>query len=412
MSVCRPIVLVLHEEVNVGRAAVAGRSAWWHDHTPPREGAGMSVEEKLRPKKQRKLLALDGGGIRGLMTVEVLAAIEDTLRQGRGEDFRLADEFDYVGGTSTGAIIATCVSLGMSVAEIRSFYLDSGREMFDKARLLRRFRTKYEDEQLAKRLKEVIGADTTLGSDALRTLLLIVMRNATTDSPWPLSNNPGATFNRPERRAEGQACNLDLPLWQLVRASTAAPTYFPPESIDAGGPVPFLMVDGGRDDVQQPGLSDVLDGHARALQALLAVRRRRPAGRLRGDGNQSQGQPGPVPEDMNLLYNAGSIPSALMYGALNEQDMLCRVFGACRYGAPLDRELGDLVDVRGPADPKLFSYVRYNAELTQDWLVGQGLSHVRPRDVQPLDSTEHMAELQEVGRAVARQVVPEHFAGF
>jgi predicted acylesterase/phospholipase RssA len=412
MSVCRPIVLVLHEEVNVGRAAVAGRSAWWHDHTPPREGAGMSVEEKLRPKKQRKLLALDGGGIRGLMTVEVLAAIEDTLRQGRGEDFRLADEFDYVGGTSTGAIIATCVSLGMSVAEIRSFYLDSGREMFDKARLLRRFRTKYEDEQLAKRLKEVIGADTTLGSDALRTLLLIVMRNATTDSPWPLSNNPGATFNRPERRAEGQACNLDLPLWQLVRASTAAPTYFPPEAIDAGGPGPFLMVDGGVTMYNNPAFLMFLMATVEpyrlcwpsGVDEMLVV--------SVGTGTSPKANQDLAPEDMNLLYNAGSVPSALMYGALNEQDMLCRVFGDCRYGAPLDLELGDLVGVRGPAEPKLFSYVRYNAELTQEWLAGQGLSHVRPRDVQPLDSTEHMAELQEVGRAVARQVVPEHFAGF
>jgi hypothetical protein len=131
-----------------------------------------------------------------------------------------------------------------------------------------------------------------------------------------------------------------------------------------------------------------------------------------GTGTSPKANQDLAPEDMNLLYNAGSVPSALMYGALNEQDMLCRVFGDCRYGAPLDLELGDLVGVRGPAEPKLFSYVRYNAELTQEWLAGQGLSHVRPRDVQPLDSTEHMAELQEVGRAVARQVVPEHFAGF
>jgi hypothetical protein len=246
----------------------------------------------------------------------------------------------------------------------------------------------------------------------LHTLLLIVMRNATTDSPWPLSNNPAATYNRAERRAEGKACNLDLPLWQLVRASTAAPTYFPPESIDAGGPVPFLMVDGGVTMYNNPAflmfLMATLEPYRLCWQSgvddLLVV--------SVGTGTSPKANQDLSPEDMNLLYNAGSIPSALMYGALNEQDMLCRVFGACRYGAPLDRELGDLVDVRGPADPKLFSYVRYNAELTQDWLVGQGLSHVRPRDVQPLDSTEHMTELQDVGRAVARQVVPEHFAGF
>src|SRR5688500_5192583 len=167
----------------------------------------MSVEDVMHREGPRKLLALDGGGIRGLITIEVLAAIEQELRRDRGADFRLADEFDYVAGTSTGAIIATCVSLGMTVAEIRDFYLDSGREMFDKASLPRRFRSRFEDERLAGKLKEVIGEDTTLGSDRLRTLLLIVMRNATTDSPWPLSNNPNAKYNDPSRRQQGKACN-------------------------------------------------------------------------------------------------------------------------------------------------------------------------------------------------------------
>ena len=87
----------------------------------------MSLAEVLAPREQRKLLALDGGGIRGLITVEVLAEIEDQLRRDRGDGFRLADEFDYVAGTSTGAIIATCLALGMSVAEIRDFYLDERR---------------------------------------------------------------------------------------------------------------------------------------------------------------------------------------------------------------------------------------------------------------------------------------------
>ena len=94
--------------------------------------------------------------------------------------------------------------------------------MFDKASLLQRFRTKYSDVQLAGQLRQVIAqqsgeAEATLGSAALRTYLLLILRNATTDSPWPLSNNPAARFNRPDR----DDSNLDLPLWQLVRASTA-----------------------------------------------------------------------------------------------------------------------------------------------------------------------------------------------
>jgi hypothetical protein len=372
----------------------------------------VPIENVLRQKDKRKLLALDGGGIRGLITIEVLAALEEQLRGDRGDDFRLADEFDYVAGTSTGAIIATCIALGMSVAQIRNFYLESGLQMFDKASLLRRFRNKYEDERIAEKLKNVIGEETTLGSDKLRTLLLIVMRNATTDSPWPLSNNPDAKYNLAVRRSEGKACNLDLPLWQLVRASTAAPTYFPPEAIDAGGPGPFLMVDGGVTTYNNPAFLLFL------MATVEPYNLGWPAGADRmllvsiGTGTSPKANQDLAPEDMNLIYNASSIPSALMFAALNEQDLLCRVFGDCRHGDDLDREVGDLIGAQGPAHPKLFTYLRYNAELNGAWLHENNMGHIEPRHVQALDSTRHMDELRAVGRAVARQVRPEHFAGF
>jgi patatin-like phospholipase/acyl hydrolase len=136
----------------------------------------------------------------------------------------LGDYFDYIGGTSTGAIIATFLSLGWRISDILKFYVDAGSAMFDKASLLSRFRYKFEDEKLSALLKDQLGAQTTLASDRLRTLLMLVMRNATTDSPWPISKNPRAKYNDPKRVDN----NLNLPLWQLVRASTAAPTYFPP----------------------------------------------------------------------------------------------------------------------------------------------------------------------------------------
>jgi hypothetical protein len=116
---------------------------------------------------------------------------------------------------------------------------------------------------------------------------------------------------------------------------------------------------------------------------------------------------------MNLLYNAGSVPSALMFAALNEQDMLCRVFGRCRAGAMLDREIGDLLDSKGPVEPRLFTYARYNAELTREGLDELGLDDVAPEHVQKLDSVEFMGELQRVGKAVAEsQVKAAHFDGF
>ena len=79
----------------------------------------------------------------------------------------------------------------------------------------------------------------------------------------------------------------------------------------------------------------------------------------------------------------------------------------------IDREVGNLIDKKGPTQSKLFTYMRYNAELSRAGLDELGLMHIVPEDVQALDSVEHIPELQEVGRAVAeRYVEAEHFAKF
>jgi hypothetical protein len=57
--------------------------------------------------------------------------------------------------------------------------------------------------------------------------------------------------------------------------------------------------------------------------------------------------------------------------------------------------------------------MRYNAELTREGLTALGLPHIVPEHVQQMDSVDHIAELQEVGKAVAKhKVKKEHFAGF
>src|SRR6185295_18175826 len=93
-----------------------------------------NFRDKLPANGPKKMLALDGGGIRGVLTIEVLAAIETMLREKtKRPGLVLSDWFDYVGGTSTGGIIATCVALGMPMAEVREFYRTSGPAMFVKS---------------------------------------------------------------------------------------------------------------------------------------------------------------------------------------------------------------------------------------------------------------------------------------
>jgi uncharacterized protein len=326
----------------------------------------------------------------------------------------LADYFDFVAGTSTGAILAACISLGMSMSKIRKFYEDSGRDMFDKVWFGERlWKNKYTDESLAKKLKQEFREDTTLGDARLRTLLMMVMRNVSTDSPWPVSNNPFAKYNQRDRKD----CNLNIPLWQLVRASTAAPTFFPPEEVIFAAGTPkeyrFVFVDGGITTYNNPAFQAFVMATAEPYNLkwlagddkLLIV--------SVGTGTSPDANKGLEGDDLNIVYNATKIPSALMFAALNEQDLLCRVFGKCVAGDQLDREVGDLIGKTGPVSPKLFTYMRYNAELTEKGLSELGLSGINPQDVQQLDSVKHIKKLQEVGQAVGKcKVLPAHFKGF
>ena len=130
-------------------------------------------------------------------------------------------------GTSTGAIIAAGVARGMSAQELVTFYTSLGAQIFKKEFVLQRLKHLYKSDPLAAQLKATFGDRTTLAPEDLRCLLLVVTRNVSTDSPWPISSVPVAKYNARSR----PDCNLQIPLWQLVRASTAAPIYFPPETV-------------------------------------------------------------------------------------------------------------------------------------------------------------------------------------
>jgi patatin-like phospholipase/acyl hydrolase len=82
----------------------------WGDAQLPLTKA-QHLDPNTRPKR---ILALDGGGIRGVLTLEYLEAIEALLRQRRNDpDLLLSDYFDLIGGTSTGSIIAAGLACGV-----------------------------------------------------------------------------------------------------------------------------------------------------------------------------------------------------------------------------------------------------------------------------------------------------------
>ena len=96
-----------------------------------------SLHARYKDDRPRRLLSLDGGGIRGLITLGILERLEALLRQRTGKS--LPEYFDYIAGTSTGAIIAAGLSLGLPVQALLEFYQDKGAQMFEHPYQLRRF---------------------------------------------------------------------------------------------------------------------------------------------------------------------------------------------------------------------------------------------------------------------------------
>lgn len=390
------------------------------------------LQARYEVSKPRRLLSLDGGGIRGLLTLGILLQIEQELATTVADPtaFRLCHWFDYIGGTSTGAIIAAGLARGMRVEELVDFYKRSGADMFSKPRLLERFKSLYSSDPLHAQLQQTFGKDTTLEPQHLQCLLLVVTRNATTDSPWPISSNPDAKYNAPSR----SDCNLRLPLWQLVRASTAAPVYFPPEVVHLDSENPshaMTFVDGGMTPYNNPAF--LL--YRMATQP--AYELRWPAGERNllvvsvGTGSAPEVFAEQAHRHSDLLSTAADIPGRLMYVMAIDQDIVCRTVGRCSYGASVDGELKDLIcreeaeaapvqDSRlSPAAVPLehdlgraFLYARYNADLSREGLEALGLGNLSPERVQKLDAVDQMSNLLAIGQAAGRDVSLAHFGSF
>ena len=326
----------------------------------------------------------------------------------------MREEFDFFAGTSTGAIIATGMAWGMSVDELLSLYRERGREMFTKAGILDRYWTGMYDPQVIARLfKELFkdeedNAPALLGTRKLwgstaeqQKYLLMVMRNATTGSAWPVCNNPAALYND----SSLPDCNLQLPLWKLLRASTAAPVYFPPEEIKLGKRTD-LFVDGGITPYNNPALIAVL------MATLPGYRINWPSGinQLQlisvGTGSTRARLTKQAAREVNNKDVAGFIIPAVLGSVALEQDMLCRVLGDCVHGDPIDGEMGNLHgDGLLQTDEKKFSYVRYNRNFSFEEIADL---ERRTGNKFSLDNTDLIDLLIELGGLYAEQEIKLH----
>lgn len=176
--------------------------------------------------ENKRILAIDGGGIKGVFPAAFLATIEDTI-----ED-KVANYFDLIVGTSTGGIIALGLGLGFSAREILEFYEKFGPEIFAGNRLLRAIRqiglSKYSHDALTKALESQFG-DKLLGESTKRLVIPSLNLETGEVHVYKTSHHP-----RLQRDYKEKAINVAL-------ATASAPTYFPTHRTAAGTP----LVDGG-----------------------------------------------------------------------------------------------------------------------------------------------------------------------
>jgi patatin-like phospholipase/acyl hydrolase len=354
----------------------------------------------------KRILTLDGGGIRGVFSLEILLRMQTLLREYfQLPEMVLSDHFDFFAGTSTGAIIATCLCWGMTVEAILELYKQYGRTMFSPVPWYHPYKkflvSKYQAKPLSDLLQRIFSEDgdgrvpSLLDSPRLKKMLLVVVRNHSTGSAWPLTNNIHAQFND----ASAHDCNLRVPLWKIVRASTAAPVYFDPEEIMIGS-TPYVFVDGSITPYNNPAL-------IAALTAVLPCYRMNwETGieniRLISVGTMRFATTLPKKtKNLWLGYNAAKVPAALIQGVAWQQDYLCRCLGECLYGEQLDAEIGDMTGANLPGD-RWFSYVRYNKTYRADVL--DALLRKDPRLAQ-LDAVAAIPLLEDAGKECSSEHV-------
>lgn len=198
--------------------------------TPPfrRDDLARALATRLDPSTgPKRILSLDGGGVKGVLTLGLLKALESELRRrSNRKDLVLADYYDLIGGTSTGAIIASGLALGISIDQLIENYLQLGPRVFGKAvgdgSL---FRSRFDPKALRSALSETLGR-RTLGSPDLRTGLALHAKRIDTGSAWVLTNNPRSRYFDPPDEDGTIVANKRFRLIDLVQASAAAPTFF------------------------------------------------------------------------------------------------------------------------------------------------------------------------------------------
>jgi uncharacterized protein len=378
----------------------------------------MTLQQHFFSEGPKRVLALDGGGIRGALTLGYLKKMETQLREQHGnKKLRLCDYFDLIGGTSTGSIIAACLAIGKEVDEIRELYFDLGGKIFgDKFKwyeISKVIKAKYDARPLEEELQKLFQ-DIKMGGEEILTGLCIVTKRADTNSTWPFINHPlGKFYDSPLGK------NKDIPLRLAVRASAAAPSYFLPEVIEVGGDMSTAaFIDGGVSMANNPSL----------LLLMVATMKGYPFQWKKGARNlllvsvgTGMSRLNKLPKQItenHLLKWAQSIPDLFMQDASWNNQAILQWLSHSPTAKFIDMEVGNLAGELLVEGEGLLSYLRYNfllgtEELNALKLKNKNYTPEQVEDLSEMSNAGNRFELYDIGLAAAeKEIDAVHFPDY
>lgn len=389
-----------------------------------------TLEQHLFAPGPKRVLALDGGGVKGIITIAFLEKMEEILRarSGRGDDFRLSDYFDLVGGTSVGALLATLIALGYPMSEIKTMFYSWTPRIFRRPwRGFRLFAPRFSSRGLKKITRKLLK-ERTLESSDLKTGLAIITKRIDTGSTWVLTNNPRAKYwNDPADNS--YLGNRHYRIADVVRASTAAPYYFAPKRIRVAPKTarprmpPGLFVDGGVSPFNNPALMLFMLAGIKGYGFQWDLGAHHLFMASVGTGSYRM----PLKSSFLLRRIPGFFAAKAIHGLVGDSDVLSLTLlqwlSAPRRSWEINSEIGTLEgELLGPADYKgdpkpLLSFVRYDTRLEAPWLsstlgerLERALNEVFIEGLKQLDRPGMMGDMYHIGALAAEiQVTPDDF---
>src|SRR5580658_47389 len=369
----------------------------------------------------KRVLAVDGGGVRGALAVGLITKIEAELRAKLDRpNMVLSDYFDLIGGTSTGAIIAAGLALGMSANDLRELYDELSEKVFGGSWMrVPLLEARFDPKRLEKVIRDKLG-DVTLETAAWKTGFAAVAKRVDTGSSWIMTNCPKAMYwfgdphevaTEPDLSKRKTVPNKDYPLAKVVQASAAAPFYFDMVRIQVTRGVAGAFFDGAVTPHGNPALQLAMTAIAPAYgmgwtagaDNLLVI--------SVGTGQARPRRPEWATRPARLaIWKAIHALTSLSYDTSQLAISMLQWLGRCPQPWVINREVGTLTEA--PPGPPLWTFLRYDAPLEEDWLKANLKDKAPAAESLPklsrLDDDKQIGALFKVGVAAGEEIGRAH----